>query len=176
MAIGFKPDSLPTVVGGCFILFCDWLFFNAGSSWSLTQDKETNLPALSMMNTIISAAGSCTAYAVYQIFKEFYNECHKNEIIQNITLKYDVISFVGVIMSGCVSVTASCNNVDTFSAMLIGVVGAAVYESSVILLTKFQIDDPLQVTQIHGFCGVWGAIAQGLFDKDSGLFITGRFN
>ena len=153
------PASLPLVVGGCFILFCDWLFFNAGSSWTLTQDKETNIPALSMMNTVIAAAGSCTTYAIYQMLKELYNEYHKRELFQNITLKYDLVSFVGVIMSGCVSVTASCNNVEPLSAAVIGMIGAAVYESSTILFNKLQIDDPLQVSQIHGFCGAWGVLA-----------------
>ena len=36
MALGFQPSSLPLVVGGCFILFVDWLIFNAGSSGSIT--------------------------------------------------------------------------------------------------------------------------------------------
>ena len=67
------PYSLPLVAGGCFLLFCNWLFFNAGSSWSITKDKATNVPVLSIINTVIGAAGACTFYSIFTMSKEFYN-------------------------------------------------------------------------------------------------------
>lgn len=44
LGLGFMPHSLSMVVGGCFMLFCAWLFFNAGSASTITQDKEVNVP------------------------------------------------------------------------------------------------------------------------------------
>ena len=43
------------------------------------------------------------------------------------------------------------------------------------LFLRLEIDDPLQVSQIHGFCGLWGLMAVGIFDKDRGLIVTGEF-
>ena len=78
-------------------------------------------------------------------------------------------------MAGCVSVTACCNNVDPTSALLCGIVGAAIYKSTVVLFYRLEIDDPLQVSQIHGFCGLWGVLAVGIFDQDRGVIVTGQF-
>ena len=44
MGLGFLPNSLSMVVGGCFMLFCAWLFFNAGSAATITQNKDVNIP------------------------------------------------------------------------------------------------------------------------------------
>ena len=78
-------------------------------------------------------------------------------------------------MSGCVAATASCNNIEMSSAVIIGFVGAIVYKLSVALFERLEIDDPLQVSQIHGFCGLWGVLAVGIFDKDMGLIYSGHF-
>ena len=61
----------------------------------------------------------------------------------HLTNKYDLISIVGSIMSGCVSATAACNNITPTSAVLIGFIGAIVYGSTLELLLKLEIDDPL---------------------------------
>lgn len=90
-------------------------------------------------------------------------------------MKFDLLAIVGSIMSGCVSVTACCNNIDPSSAIIVGGIGACIYKSTVDLFNRLQIDDPLQVSQIHGFCGLWGLIAVGIFDKDAGLLATGQF-
>ena len=104
MALGFQPASLPLVVGGCFILFVDWLIFNAGSSGNITQDKDTNQPALTIMNTIMSAVGAASCLSIMGMFSDIGNK-------KDATLKFDLMKMVGAIMSGCVSITAGSNNV-----------------------------------------------------------------
>ena len=76
-------------------------------------------------------------------------------------------------MAGCVSITSACNNVTPSNSVIIGFVGAIVYKSAVSLFDRLEIDDPLQVSQIHGFCGIWGVLAVGIFDKDTGLINSG---
>ena len=129
------------VVAGCFVLFTDWLFFNAGSAFTITQDKAKNIPQLTVINTILSAVGSATLLTIIGMTKANFLT---ND--QNVTLKFDLISLVGSIMSGCVSATAACNNITPTSAVLIGFVGAIVYKSTVNLFFKLEIDDPLQVS------------------------------
>ena len=136
MALGFQPSSLPLVVGGCFILFVDWLMFNAGSSGNITQDKETNKPALTIMNTILSSVGAASFCSILGMFSDIGNK-------KDVTLKFDLMKMVGAIMSGCVSITASSNNVQPTSALFIGFVGGIVYNFSVSLFEKLEIDDPL---------------------------------
>ena len=42
------------------------------------------------------------------------------------------------------------------------------------LLVKFEIDDPLEITQKNGICGFFSIVACGIFDKDSGFIRTGN--
>lgn len=44
------------------------------------------------------------------------------------------------------------------------------------MLHRFEIDDPLDTTQVHGLCGFWAIIAKGIFDRDQGIFATGLAN
>ena len=37
------------------------------------------------------------------------------------------------------------------------------------LLQKLRIDDPVDASPVHGFCGAWGLIAAGLFDWGRGI-------
>ena len=36
-----------------------------------------------------------------------------------------------------------------------------------------KIDDPVGAVAVHGFNGLWGTVAVGLFDVNSGLFYGG---
>ena len=37
------------------------------------------------------------------------------------------------------------------------------------LLQKLKIDDPVDASPVHGFCGIWGVLAAGLFDWGKGF-------
>ena len=39
--------------------------------------------------------------------------------------------------------------------------GVIVYKLATLLLFKLKIDDPLDAAPVHGFCGIWGALAPG---------------
>ena len=40
---------------------------------------------------------------------------------------------------------------------------------SSMLLQKLKIDDPVDASPVHGFCGIWGVLACGFFDWGNGL-------
>ena len=42
------------------------------------------------------------------------------------------------------------------------------------MLFRFEIDDPLDISQTHGICGFWALIASGIFDRDRGFLMTGN--
>ena len=50
-----------------------------------------------------------------------------------------------------------------------------IYLLSSLLLNRYQLDDPLQATQTHLFCGLWGVIAFGLVHNEKGLLTNGSF-
>ena len=82
---------------------------------------------------------------------------------------------IDVVIAGCVSVTGSCNNIEIHDSLVIGFIGGIIYKAAVQLFNRLEIDDPLHVSQIHGFCGLWGVLAVGIFDKDKGLLYVGSF-
>jgi len=73
-----------------------------------------------------------------------------------------------------VSVTASCNNIELWAASIIGILGSVIYNQTKKLISRYEIDDPLDITEVHGFCGIWSLIALGIFDIDTGFFYTGN--
>ena len=85
----------------------------------------------------------------------------------------DPSCLTNAILAGLVSITAPCNNVDKWAALVIGLFGGILYIISTKLLIRAKIDDPIQATQIHGFCGFWGVFSVGIFDKDTGLIYSG---
>ena len=56
---------------------------------------------------------------------------------------------------------------------MIGVIGSLIYTQSRKLVQRYEIDDPLDITEVHGICGIWSVIAVGIFDLDYGLIYTG---
>jgi Amt family ammonium transporter len=80
------------------------------------------------------------------------------------------------IIVGLVSCTASCDRLEPWAAFIIGTVGALFYSVGVLLITKFNIDDPLEASPVHLGGGIWGTLAVSIFNNKVGLvygFSTG---
>ena len=80
------------------------------------------------------------------------------------------------ILSGLVSVTGSCGNINNGYAIIIGFFGGVFYTFAAKLVAYLKIDDPLDAFSVHGVCGIWGVINVGLFDKTYGLFYGNGFH
>ena len=83
--------------------------------------------------------------------------------------KYDVGALCSGILSGLVSITAGCGNMECGSAVLTGFIGAFFYQAASSLLVRLKIDDPVDASAVHGACGIWGLLAAGLFDWGKGF-------
>jgi Amt family ammonium transporter len=77
------------------------------------------------------------------------------------------------ILAGLVSVTAGCDGVSMAGAWVMGFIGGTLVVISVGVLDSLMIDDPVGAFSVHGTCGIWGTLAVGLFNKDTGLFYGG---
>jgi Amt family ammonium transporter len=152
----FDPHNLPLVVLGTFILWFGWYGFNCGSTLAM-DTASGELAAHVAMNTTIAAAtgGIVVFFLRFAIYRY-----------------YDVGGLCNGILAGLVSITAPCGNVESGSALAIGVIGGFVYQLASMLLRKLKIDDPVDAVPVHGACGIWGVIAAVLFDmgQDKGHF------
>merc|ERR1719159_463741 len=151
--VEFAPHSQPLIVLGTFILWFGWCGFNSGSTLGLSDSGTALVAAHVMMNTTLSAATGGLAVFLLQFA---------------ITRKFDCAALCNGILAGLVSITAGCSNVESGSAVFIGFLGAFIYIGSSTLAHKFQVDDPVDASSVHGSCGIWGCLAAALLDFGSG--------
>lgn len=116
-----------------------------------------------MMNSIISpSSAGLVTFALEQ------------KLGGNTNLRYNFSALTNGILAGLVSITASCDRVHPWAAFVIGGIGAFVYIGTTRMMAKLKIDDPLEASQVHGFCGIWGVIALAFFKIDDGIFYGGE--
>ncbi len=150
------PHNLVLVYLGTFILFFGWFGFNAGSTLSAT-------PAIAAitLNTILAAAfGGISSATLSWIFSA--NRLPEAEAIAN-----------GV-LGGLVGITAGCAFVEAGGAVAIGAIAGMIVFGGTLFLEKLRIDDVVGAIPVHGFCGVWGTIAVGIFITPEALALTGN--
>ena len=149
-AIGLLAGhNLPLAMSGTLILAFGWFGLNTGSTLA-ASDPRIGLIAVNTM--LASAAGSLTAILYLQ---QRYN-------------RPDVAMACHGLLGGLVAITASCAFVSPAAAVLIGIIAGFLVVGSVLVLERhFRIDDPAGAIPVHGVCGLWGALAVGIFADGS---------
>jgi len=141
--------NIPMAVIGTLILAFGWFGFNAGSTLA-ASDPRVGLIAANTM--IASAAGALSA--LFYLWFRFH--------------KPDVAMACNGLLGGLVAITAPCAFVSPAAAAMIGVIAGLLVVAAVLMLERqFRIDDPVGAIAVHGACGVWGALAVGLFADGS---------
>lgn len=153
----FAPSNIPLASAGAFILWFGWFAFNTGS----TLDASNKDLASIAINTMLAGA-SGGATALFMTMNKFG--------------KTDPSMTINGVLSGLVAVTAGCAFVSQWSAIIIGVVSGLIVIYATLLVDNLKVDDPVGAVAVHGFNGVFGTIAVGLFDKSQGLFTTGHIS
>ena len=82
---------------------------------------------------------------------------------------YDVGSLANGLLAGLVAITGVCDAVEPWGALIIGFIGGIVYSLSCKLCEILTVDDPIEASSVHGFTGMWGLIAVGIFHTEKGL-------
>lgn len=81
--------------------------------------------------------------------------------------KPDVSMTFNGALAGLVAITAGCDVVSNWSAILIGLIAGVVVVFSVEFFDKVaKIDDPVGAISVHGVCGALGTILTGVFSPD----------
>lgn len=155
----FEQNSYPFVVYGTILLWVSWLFFNGGSTFGMFQPRANNAPKI-MMVTILSGAtsGLISAFLKPLVMRTYSKKS-----------RYDVGALSNGILAGLVAITGVCDRCEPWTAFVIGLIGGIIYTLSCRLEKLLGVDDPIEASQVHGFVGIWGLIAVGIFDNQMGL-------
>jgi len=143
--------SISLGVLGTIILFFGWFGFNPGSSLGFVGAFR-NLAVIAAINTLMAgAAGGVSAMTYIWLFGP--------------TKKPDPGMSVNGILAGLVAITAPCAFVDSWAAVLIGLIAGLIVCWASVLLEKWKIDDPVGAVPVHFFNGLWGVLAVGIFSN-----------
>src|SRR5512134_1089831 len=152
-----KDGSANTIPGhsislgilGTIILFFGWFGFNPGSSLGFVGAFR-NLSVIAAINTLLAgAAGGVAAMAYAWLFGP--------------TRKPDPGLSVNGILAGLVAITAPCAFVDSWAAVVIGLIAGVIVCWATVLIDKWHIDDPVGAVPVHFFNGLFGVLAVGIF-------------
>ena len=168
----FNEDGSPRVIGGhsiplvslgVFILWFGWYGFNAGSTLGF---GEPDVVARVALNTTLAPAAGGIA-AMFLAWGRYG--------------KPDLTLALNGILAGLVGITAPCAVVTGVESIVIGIIAGFLVIFGVEFLNKIHVDDPVGAVVVHGFCGIWGTLAVGLFGRaalsapSDGLFHGGGF-
>jgi len=155
--------NLPLVALGVFILWLGWFGFNGGST--LGFDSPGQVALIAVNTNLAAAAGAIVAMSVAWL--KFG--------------KPDLALALNGTLAGLVGVTAPCAAISPLAAIAIGAVSGIIVVYGIVVLDRCRVDDPVGAVSVHGFCGVWGTLAVGLFGQEAlganadGLFYGGGF-
>ena len=148
--------SLILAALGVFILWMGWFGFNPGSQLAATG--EVNRIAISPVFLTTNLAAACGGIATMFVT----------------WMKYGKPSFsltLNGVLAGLVGITAGCDAVDAWGAIIIGLVCGIVLVYAIEFIDrKLHIDDPVGASSVHGVCGILGTLMTGLFSVSEGLF------
>jgi Amt family ammonium transporter len=150
-----RPQAIPghnlaLATLGCLILWIGWYGFNPGSVLAMNE----TVPYVAVTTTLGAAGGGIAGTLISQF--------HSG--------KPDLTMSINGILAGLVAVTAGCDGFSMPAAWVVGFIGGAIVVYAVSFIDAIGIDDPVGAFSVHGFGGVWGTLAVGLFNVDSGLF------
>jgi Amt family ammonium transporter len=151
------PSSIALTALGAALLWFGWFGFNAGS-----QLAADGVAGSAFLVTNTSAAMGALSW----MFIEWM-----------VNKRPTILGMASGVVSGLVAITPADGFVNLPASLIIGLVaGGFGFYSVAVLKQKLGYDDSLDAFGVHGMCGIWGALATGLFadpsitEGASGLF------
>jgi len=138
------PSSIALTALGAALLWFGWFGFNAGSE--LAAD---GVACSAFLVTNTAAAMGALAW----MFAEWAKMG-----------KPTVLGIASGVVAGLVGITPAAGFVNLSGSLVIGLVaGLLGFFSVAVVKQKIGYDDSLDAFGVHGVCGMWGAMATGLF-------------
>ena len=69
-------------------------------------------------------------------------------------------------------ITGICDDVNVYSSLFIGFSASIIYLTSIQILERYHIDDPVEAVQVHGICGFFGVLNVGIFGNKYGILTS----
>ena len=137
--------SVPVYVVGTLILAFGWFGFNPGST---NAGTDLNIGRIATNTMLASGAGAFGASLyMWLVYK-----------------KPDPSFICNGLLAGLVAITAPCAFVESWAAVLIGLLaGLFVVWGCLFVERVLKVDDPVGAVGVHGINGAWGVLALGLF-------------
>lgn len=158
-----KPIPIPghnvaLAVLGTFLLWVGWYGFNPGSALGIVNGFSTTVARVCVTTTLAGASGGLMTLFTHVLIQY--------KVSGNVT--WDVMVAANGALAGLVSVTAPCATITPYAAIIIGIIGAWVYLGGSYLNSHIlRIDDPVDAIAVHGWAGMWGVLAAGLFSTEA---------
>jgi Amt family ammonium transporter len=138
------PSSITLTVLGASMLWFGWFGFNAGSE---LQADGVAASAFLVTNTAAATAALAWCFVEYVVYK-----------------KFTLLGLASGAVAGLVAITPAAGFVDTGASLVIGAIAGLVGFIGVNVIKKaFKYDDSLDAFGVHALCGIWGALATGIF-------------
>jgi Amt family ammonium transporter len=146
--------NIPVAALGVFILWFGWFGFNPGS----TTTGDGSIGYIAVTTNLAAAAGAILAMITAWVIMK----------------KPDASMALNGALAGLVAITAPCDGVSPFGAIIIGSVAGVLVVLSVLFIDRtLKVDDPVGAVSVHGVNGLWGTLSAGLFNMETGLFYGG---
>jgi ammonium transporter, Amt family len=136
--------NLPLATLGTIILWFGWFGFNGGSQLAIASIIDANTVAAVIVNTNMAAVGGVITATFFA---------------RILFGKADLTLILNGALAGLVAITASPDTPSPLMATFIGGMGSLCAISSILLLDKLKIDDPVGAISVHGVSGIWGIMA-----------------
>lgn len=142
--VPIPAHHIPMVVAGTFILAFGWFGFNPGSTLSGTDLRISVV----VVNTMLAGVAGSLSTMAWMMIKG---------------LKPDPSMMCNGMLAGLVAITAPCAFVESWAAVVIGLIAGVLVVESVFFWERRGVDDPVGAISVHGINGSWGVISLGLF-------------
>ena len=143
-----QPRSIPghnlsLVALGGFILWLGWFGFNGGSTLAASADV-----GLIILNTQLAASAGAIGALLF-------SKITRRPVLLTATVNGSVAGLVGI--------TAGAASMGPEFAALTGLIAGAISVYGAGWLERRRLDDVVGAIPVHGFAGVWGTLAAGMF-------------
>ena len=141
--LGIPPSNIPFLALGSWILCIGWFGFNVMSAQAVTAAS-----GLVAVNSLMAMVGGIISALI--IGKKDPGFVHNGAL------------------AGLVAVCAGSDIMHPLGALVVGGIAGIIFvKVFTICGNKWKIDDVLGVWPLHGICGLWGALAAGIFGLES---------
>src|ERR1700756_1488330 len=154
------PNNLPMAAVGAGILWLGWNGFNGGDPYFSGADAS-----LAVLNTNLATAVALLTWVIWDIFASKQR-------------KPTFLGGVNGMIAGLVAITPAAGFVNSFGAMIIGVVASSLVWMSWNWLGRTRLfqkgDDTLGVVHTHGVAGLAGGLLVGVLADPHIIFYQGN--